>query len=71
MSERPQGCCREEICECLNKARDRLQSELTRLRAENEQLRDSLGDALALIETITPIEGDTVRKCRAVLEPTK
>ena len=45
--------------------------ELERLRAENERLRESLGDALALIETITPIEGDTVRKCRAALEHTK
>lgn len=49
----------------------RLETDLELARKGAERLRDSLGDALALIETITPIEGDTVRKCRAALEHTK
>ena len=34
-------------------------------------LVSALKDSLALIETITPIEGDTVRKARAALEQAK
>lgn len=37
--------------------------------AEIARLREALADALKLIETISPIEGETVRKIRAKLEP--
>lgn len=34
-------------------------------------LVDALKDSLALIEILTPIEGDTIRKVRAALEQAK
>lgn len=34
-------------------------------------LVSALKDSLALIETLTPIEGDTVRKARAALDQAK
>ena len=40
---------------------------LTPVQEAAPELLEALHDALHLIETISPVEGDTVRKCRAAI----
>jgi len=42
-------------------------AEIERLRAEVEALSSALHGCIELIETLTPMEGDVIRKARAAL----
>ena len=54
----------------LSVERDATAAELRRLfaiEAQRDELLEALRDALHLIETISPIEGDTSRRARAAI----
>ena len=58
----------ETIAECHGHGRDRHQCEAdARVIAAAPDLLEALEDALDLIESISPVEGDTVRKARAAI----
>ena len=42
-------------------------TELRRLHEVNQELLGALNDALGLIDDLTPLEGNTVRKARAAI----
>lgn len=60
------------VCMVNRALRPALEAEAnTQLIAAAPDLLEALIDALDLIETITPIEGDTVRKVRAAIAKAK